>query len=94
MRRETPPEGGAWPLLLRLFVAQRASLPPVAAEMIDTIARRAGYRVRPSYVWRYEGGEHNGLVVGFANDGIAGVPGVIIMLSVLLVVGGYLLVRP
>jgi DNA-binding MarR family transcriptional regulator len=33
MKRETPPEGGAWPLLLRLFVAQRASLPPVAAEL-------------------------------------------------------------
>jgi hypothetical protein len=46
-------------------------------EMIDTIARRVGYRVRPSYVWHYEGGERNGLVVGFANDGIAGVPGVL-----------------
>jgi hypothetical protein len=41
--------------------------------MIDTIARRIGYRVRPSFVWRYEGG----LVVGLANDGIAGVPGVL-----------------
>jgi len=46
-------------------------------EMIDTIARRVGYRVRPSYVWHYAGGERNGLVVGFANDGIAGVPGVL-----------------
>ena len=46
-------------------------------EMIDSIARRIGYRVRPSFVWRYEGGERNGLVVGFANDGIAGVPGVL-----------------
>jgi hypothetical protein len=36
-----------------------------------------GYRVRPSYVWRYEGAGRNGLVVGFANDGIAGVPGVL-----------------
>jgi hypothetical protein len=46
-------------------------------EMIDTIARRVGYRVRPSYVWHYQGGDRNGLVIGFANDGIAGVPGVL-----------------
>jgi len=46
-------------------------------EMIDTIARRVGYRVRPSFIWHYEGGDRNGLVVGFANDGIAGVPGVL-----------------
>ena len=46
-------------------------------EMIDTIARRVGYRVRPSFIWRYEGADRNGLVVGFANDGIAGVPGVL-----------------
>jgi hypothetical protein len=46
-------------------------------EMVDTIARRVGYRVRPSYVWHYEGGERCGLVVGFANDGVAGVPGVL-----------------
>ena len=26
-------------------------------EMIDTIARRIGYRVRPSWIWRYEGGD-------------------------------------
>jgi hypothetical protein len=46
-------------------------------EMIDTIARRVGYRVRPSFIWRYEGRGENGLVIGFANDGIAGVPGVL-----------------
>ena len=46
-------------------------------EMIDTIARRIGYRVRPSFIWRYEGRGENGLVIGFANDGIAGVPGVL-----------------
>ena len=45
--------------------------------MIDAIARRVGYRVRPSFIWRYESGEQNGLVIGFANDGIAGVPGVL-----------------
>jgi hypothetical protein len=44
-------------------------------EMIDTIARRIGYRVRPSFIWRYESAEQNGLVIGFANDGIAGMPG-------------------
>ena len=46
-------------------------------EMIDTIARRIGYRVRPSFIWRYESADENGLVIGFANDGIAGVPGVL-----------------
>jgi hypothetical protein len=46
-------------------------------EMIDTIARRIGYRVRPAWIWIYEGSGQTGLVVGFANDGIAGVPGVL-----------------
>jgi hypothetical protein len=46
-------------------------------EMIDTIARRIGYRVRPAWIWAYEGVGQNGLVVGFANDGLAGVPGVL-----------------
>ncbi|HXK10618.1 MAG TPA: hypothetical protein VMT70_13295 [Vicinamibacteria bacterium] len=44
---------------------------------IDRLARRLGYRVRPSFVWSYEGADRSGLVVGFANDGIAGVPGVL-----------------
>jgi len=44
---------------------------------IDLIARRVGYRVRPSFIWHYEAGPQNGLVVGLANDGIAGVPGVL-----------------
>jgi len=43
--------------------------------MIDRIARRVGYRVRPSLVWHYDGGGRTGLVIGFANDGIAGIPG-------------------
>jgi hypothetical protein len=46
-------------------------------EMVDTIARRIGYRVRPSWVWAYEGKGQTGLVVGLVNDGIAGVPGVL-----------------
>ncbi|HEY1807327.1 MAG TPA: hypothetical protein VGG42_02140 [Acidobacteriaceae bacterium] len=41
------------------------------------IARRVGYRVRPSFVWSYSDGPRCGLIVGMANDGIAGVPGVL-----------------
>ena len=44
---------------------------------IDKIARSVGYRVRPSWVWHYQQDEYPGLVIGFANDGIAGVPGVL-----------------
>src|SRR5262245_22329683 len=33
MKSEGPPGGGAWPLLVRLFFAQRANLPPLAAEL-------------------------------------------------------------
>ena len=43
----------------------------------DRINRRIGYRVRPSLIWSYEDSGHLGLIVGFANDGIAGVPGVL-----------------
>ncbi|HTS37018.1 MAG TPA: twin-arginine translocation signal domain-containing protein [Candidatus Solibacter sp.] len=46
-------------------------------EAIDGLARQIGYRVRPSWVWTYEEGGYPGLIVGFANDGIAGVPGVL-----------------
>jgi hypothetical protein len=42
---------------------------------IDQISRKIGYRVRPSFIWAY-GGETPGLIIGLANDGIAGVPGV------------------
>ena len=45
--------------------------------MIDKMARSIGYRVRPSWVWHYQQGECPGLVIGFANDGIASVPGVL-----------------
>jgi hypothetical protein len=44
---------------------------------IDAIARRIGYRVRPSWIWAYDGKGQTGLVVGLVNDGIAGVPGVL-----------------
>ncbi len=33
MKWAAPPAGGAWPLLVRLFFAQRANLPPLAAEL-------------------------------------------------------------
>ncbi len=43
----------------------------------DRINRRIGYSVRPSFLWSYQDGGSTGLIVGFANDGIAGVPGVL-----------------
>lgn len=43
----------------------------------DRINRSIGYRVRPSFIWNYEDDGYQGLIVGFANDGIAGVPGVL-----------------
>jgi hypothetical protein len=43
----------------------------------DRINRRIGYRVRPSFIWGYEDDGYQGLIVGFANDGIAAVPGVL-----------------
>ena len=46
-------------------------------DAIDGVARQIGYRVRPSWVWTYEEGGYPGLIVGFVNDGIAGVPGVL-----------------
>jgi hypothetical protein len=45
--------------------------------MIDLISRRIGYSVRPSFIWSCESGNGTGLIIGFANDGIAGVPGVL-----------------
>lgn len=33
MKSESAPSGGAWELLVRLFFAQRANLPPLAAEL-------------------------------------------------------------
>jgi hypothetical protein len=43
----------------------------------DRINRRIGYRVRPSFIWSYQDTGYLGLIVGLANDGIAGVPGVL-----------------
>jgi hypothetical protein len=44
-------------------------------QAIDQISRRIGYRVRPSFIWQYAEHDHQGLIMGFANDGLAGVPG-------------------
>jgi hypothetical protein len=42
---------------------------------LDSLARSIGYRVRPSWIWTYEERGEPGLIIGFVNDGIAGVPG-------------------
>jgi hypothetical protein len=44
---------------------------------LNALARSIGYRVRPSWIWTYEERGESGLIVGFVNDGIAGVPGVL-----------------
>ncbi len=46
-------------------------------ESIDLLARKIGYRVRTSWIWSFNKGENPGLVMGFVNDGIAGVPGIL-----------------
>src|SRR5579862_911378 len=43
----------------------------------DRMNRRIAYSVRPSFIWSYEDGAYQGLIIGFANDGIAGIPGVL-----------------
>jgi hypothetical protein len=46
---------------------------------IDRLNRMIGYRVRPSWIWRYDHGtpDSSALVLGLVNDGIAGVPGIL-----------------
>jgi hypothetical protein len=46
-------------------------------EALDELARRVAYRVRPSWVWHYQESGYPGLIIGFVNDGIAPVPGVL-----------------
>ncbi len=55
--------------LRRTYDASRAQF--------DLINRRIGYNVRPSIIWSYTRDGHAALIIGFANDGIAGVPGVL-----------------
>lgn len=44
-------------------------------DAIDELSTRIGYRVRPSWIWAFEKDGSPGLVLGLANDGVAGVPG-------------------
>lgn len=46
-------------------------------EPIDHAARRIGYRVYPAFVWPFERDGGRGVVIGLANDGVAGIPGVL-----------------
>jgi hypothetical protein len=43
--------------------------------VLDTLRRRIGYRVRPSWIWQRKRDGAPELIIGFANDGAAGVPG-------------------
>jgi hypothetical protein len=43
----------------------------------ETLERRIGYRVRPSWVWQRKRAGTDELVVAFGNDGAASVPGVL-----------------
>ena len=44
---------------------------------LDALRRRLGYRVRPSWIWQRKRDGATELVVAFANDGVAGVPGIL-----------------
>jgi hypothetical protein len=44
---------------------------------LATLQRRMGYRVRPSWVWQRKRYGTDELIVAFANDGVAGIPGVL-----------------
>jgi hypothetical protein len=44
---------------------------------IDEMARQIGYRIRPSFIWKFQRDGANGLVLGLGNDGITPVPGVL-----------------
>ena len=43
----------------------------------DTLHRRMGYRVRPSWVWQRKRYETSEVILGIVNDGVAGVPGIL-----------------
>ena len=46
-------------------------------EAFAALQRRIGYRVRPSWIWQRKRYGTAELVIAFANDGVAGVPGVL-----------------
>ena len=43
----------------------------------DTLQRRLGYRVRPSWIWQRKRYGTDEVIVAVSNDGVAGVPGVL-----------------
>ena len=43
----------------------------------ETLRKRIGYRVRPSWVWQRKRYGTNELIVAIANDGVSGVPGIL-----------------
>ncbi|HSB13214.1 MAG TPA: hypothetical protein VLE22_02070 [Bryobacteraceae bacterium] len=43
----------------------------------ETLHRRLGYRVRPSFIWQRKRYGTSEIILGIANDGVAGVPGVL-----------------
>jgi hypothetical protein len=43
----------------------------------DTLRRRMGYRVRPAWVWQRKRYGASELIVGVANAGVAGIPGML-----------------
>jgi hypothetical protein len=43
----------------------------------DTLRRRLGYRVRPSWIWQRKRYSTDEIIVAVSNDGVAGVPGVL-----------------
>ena len=55
-------------------VARYRERRPAAFEALE---RRLGYRVRPSWIWQRKRASTDELVVAFANDGVAPVPGVL-----------------
>jgi hypothetical protein len=55
-------------------VARYRESRPAAFEALE---RRIGYRVRPSWVWQRKRSATDELVVAFANDGVASVPGLL-----------------
>lgn len=46
-------------------------------DSLQAMERRLGYRVRPSLIWQRKRYDTMELIVGIANDGVAGVPGVL-----------------
>jgi len=46
-------------------------------EGFSTLQRRMGYRVRPSWIWQRKRYETSEVILAIANDGVAGVPGIL-----------------